>query len=162
MGKVEKFRGTISDVVGKICSQICQKLESGIGTHEIISYQSILGRCWLTSSSPFEKTKKRAGRHARSTLQVGRWQRLSRGRLERDRIEKLQQSAQCTESLVSLSWGVDDDGLKSSKSVQMFAHQLFGSDATVVDSCIMIAATARGSGGAAAVGSCGAHTGCLA
>ena len=71
-------------------------------------------------------------------------------------------SAQCTESLVSLSWGVDDDGLKSSKSVQMFAHQLFGSDATVVDSCIMIA-TARGSGGAAAAaGSCGAHTGCLA
>ena len=48
-----------------------------------------------------------------------------------------------------MSWGVDDDGLKSSKSVQMFAHQLFGSDATVVDSCIMIA-TARGSGGAAA------------
>ena len=38
-----------------------------------------------------------------------------------------------------MSWGVDDDGLKSSKSVQMFAHQLFGSDATVVDSCIMIA-----------------------
>ena len=52
-------------------------------------------------------------------------------------------SAQCTESLVSLSWGVDDDGLKSSKSVQMFAHQLFGSDATVVDSCIMIAAAHR-------------------
>ena len=45
-----------------------------------------------------------------------------------------------------MSWGVDDDGLKSSKSVQMFAHQLFGSDATVVDSCIMIAT--RGSGGA--------------
>ena len=35
--------------------------------------------------------------------------------------------------------GVDDDGLESSKSVQMFAHQLFGSDATVLDSCIMIA-----------------------
>ena len=48
-----------------------------------------------------------------------------------------------------MSWGVDDDGLKSSKSVQMFAHQLFGSDATVVDSCIMIA-SARGSGGATA------------
>ena len=67
-----------------------------------------------------------------------------------------------------MSWGVDDDGLKSSKSVQMFAHQLFGSDATVVDSCIMIA-TARGSGGAdaagggaTAAGGSGAHTGCLA
>ena len=67
-------------------------------------------------------------------------------------------SAQCTESLVSLSWGVDDDGLKSSKSVQMFAHQLFGSDATVVDSCIMIAT--RDSGGGAAGGG-GAHTGPL-
>ena len=32
----------------------------------------------------------------------------------------------------------EDDGLKS---VQMFAHQLFGSDATVVDSCIMILTT---------------------
>ena len=61
-----------------------------------------------------------------------------------------------------MSWGADDDGLKSSKSVQMFAHQLFGSDATVVDSCIMIA-TARGGGGAAtAAGGSGAHTGCLA
>ena len=60
-----------------------------------------------------------------------------------------------------MSWGVDDDGLKSSKSVQMFAHQLFGSDATVVDSCIMIATRDR-DGGAAAVGGCGAHTGRLA
>ena len=33
--------------------------------YEIISYQSILGRCWLTSSSPFEKTKSaRDGTHA--------------------------------------------------------------------------------------------------
>ena len=71
-------------------------------------------------------------------------------------------SAQCTESLVSLSWGVDDDGLKSSKSVQMFAHQLFGSDATVVDSCIMIATRDSGGGATAAGGGCGAHTGHLA
>ena len=63
--------------------------------YEFISYQSILGRCWLTSSSPFEKTKRtRDGTHPA--------QRLSWGRLERDRIEKLQHSAL---SLLSLCLG---------------------------------------------------------